>query len=94
MTRVLIIEDEANYRETLAFLLQKLIPALNEETNIVFCLEGLARQTLKPRQIILVDDGSKDRSVEIIEELAQLDPVHVKFVLLRRNFGQTAAVAA
>jgi glycosyltransferase involved in cell wall biosynthesis len=40
------------------------IPALNEEANIAFCLAALARQTLKPHRIILVDDGSTDRTLE------------------------------
>jgi glycosyltransferase involved in cell wall biosynthesis len=45
-------------------------------------------------EVILVDDGSKDSSPLILEELAELDPLHVRVVELRRNFGQTAAIAA
>lgn len=45
-------------------------------------------------ELILVDDGSKDGSAKLLEELAQNDPVHVQVVELRRNFGQTAAIAA
>ena len=37
------------------------IPAFNEAQTIVFCLAALMRQTLKPRQIILVDDGRYGR---------------------------------
>ncbi len=43
---------------------------------------------------MLVDDGSRDRSPEILRALARQDPEHVRVVLLRRNFGQTAAIAA
>jgi len=39
------------------------IPALNEEKNIVLCLNSLSQQTIKPQNIILVDDGSKDNTV-------------------------------
>jgi glycosyltransferase involved in cell wall biosynthesis len=45
-------------------------------------------------EVVLVDDGSRDNSVQILEELAQTDPIHVRVVELRRNFGQTAAIAA
>jgi cellulose synthase/poly-beta-1,6-N-acetylglucosamine synthase-like glycosyltransferase len=41
-----------------------IIPALNEADNIVPCLASLLRQTLKPRRIMLIDDGSTDATVE------------------------------
>jgi len=44
--------------------------------------------------MILVDDGSKDQSLPKLEALALKDPHHIKVVGLRRNFGQTAAIAA
>lgn len=45
-------------------------------------------------EVILVDDGSVDSSAEHIRQIAQSDPEHVVAVYLRRNFGQTAAIAA
>jgi len=42
----------------------------------------------------MVDDGSTDRSLEVLESLAEKDSEHVCVVALRRNFGQTAAIAA
>lgn len=45
-------------------------------------------------EVVLVDDGSRDGSPMMLEELAMLDPLHVKVIELRRNFGQTAAIAA
>lgn len=44
-------------------------------------------------EIVLVDDGSKDRSLAIVREIAALDP-RVAVVELRRNYGQTAALQA
>jgi len=41
-----------------------------------------------------VDDGSRDGSQEILEALAEQDPQHAVVVEFRRNFGQTAAIAA
>lgn len=45
-------------------------------------------------EVILVDDGSTDTSLLVLEELAAADPLHVRVIELRRNFGQTAAIAA
>ncbi len=45
-------------------------------------------------EMILVDDGSQDKSPEALEKLASKDPKFVKVILLRRNFGQTTAIAA
>ncbi len=47
----------------------------------------------KSYEIIIVDDGSRDRSFELLRELAEKDPA-VKVIRLRRNFGQTAAFSA
>jgi glycosyltransferase involved in cell wall biosynthesis len=48
----------------------------------------------KSWEIVFVDDGSKDASLAVLEELAQTDSERVRVVELRRNFGQTAAIAA
>ena len=45
-------------------------------------------------EVIYVDDGSTDGSVTLLEQLAETDPDYVSAVILRRNFGQTAAMAA
>lgn len=44
-----------------------IIPVYNEEKNIAECLESVIKQTLKEIEIICVDDGSNDNSVQIIE---------------------------
>ena len=45
-------------------------------------------------EVILVDDGSKDGSFSALEQVTIQDPEHFRVVGLRRNFGQTAAIAA
>jgi glycosyltransferase involved in cell wall biosynthesis len=45
-------------------------------------------------EVVFVDDGSTDSSLEILRGLASKEPGHVRVVVFRRNFGQTAAIAA
>jgi glycosyltransferase involved in cell wall biosynthesis len=47
-----------------------------------------------PWEVVYVDDGSLDQSLGILSEIAREDVDHVCVVQLRRNFGQTAAIAA
>jgi glycosyltransferase involved in cell wall biosynthesis len=74
------------------------VPVYNEVENLLPLHRKIhaALQDMPGRcwEMILVDDGSTDGSLQTIEELASLDPEHVCVVELRRNFGQTAAIAA
>lgn len=45
-------------------------------------------------EVIFVDDGSQDGSAQALEVLATQDKKHSRAILLRRNFGQTAAISA
>jgi len=65
------------------------LPALHREITA-----AIAAMDCDSYELILVDDGSTDKSVEIARGLHQNDPDHVKVLVLRRNFGQTAALAA
>lgn len=70
-----------------------IIPVLNEEQSLHEIVAAIAPvvQT-DPYEIVFVDDGSKDRSWEIIEELHRADP-RVRGVRLRGNFGKSRALA-
>jgi len=72
------------------------VPIYNEIESIPRLLETIAT-TLQANQItyevICVDDGSKDGSAELLRQLAQTR-TDLRAVLLRRNYGQTAAMAA
>jgi len=75
-----------------------IIPVYNEEENLPYLKhkldETLMHLTGHSWEVILVDDGSTDNSAEKISQIAQSDPDHVVAIYLRRNFGQTAAIAA
>lgn len=77
--------------------LSLVIPVYNEQENlrelITRCL-ATCDEIGKPYEIILVDDGSHDRSTEIITEAAERDDSHVAGIFLNRNYGQHAAVMA
>ena len=46
----------------------------NEEAFIEDCLSSLTTQTLLPKKIIVVDDNSKDKTPEIVKNLAKKFP--------------------
>jgi glycosyltransferase involved in cell wall biosynthesis len=77
--------------------LSLVIPVYNEEQNIPLLFEALY-DTLKKMEnsweVIFVDDGSSDGSLLALKALARKDPEHVRVVVFRRNYGQTAAIAA
>ncbi len=51
-----------------------IMPAYNEEAFIGRALDSIARQTLLPRRLIVVNDGSSDRTAEIVAGYAQQHP--------------------
>ena len=71
------------------------IPVYNEKA----CLPALLDRTLRAcrslgRQweLILVDDGSRDGSSEMLAAAARENPGEVKSILLNRNYGQHSAI--
>jgi glycosyltransferase involved in cell wall biosynthesis len=72
------------------------LPVYNEEPNLR-PLHAKLDEALKTlghsAEIVYVDDGSTDGSLKILREIAEMDP-RVRVVALRRNYGQTAAMAA
>lgn len=72
------------------------LPVLNEEDNLGPMHEKIkaALKALgKKAEVIYVDDGSTDKSLSILREIAAEDP-RVRVISFRRNYGQTAAMSA
>ena len=73
-----------------------IIPVFNESGNVEPLHRGIAtamEQLPGAYEVIFVDDGSRDSSFQELAQLAAVDS-RVKVVQLRRNFGQTPAIAA
>jgi glycosyltransferase involved in cell wall biosynthesis len=72
------------------------VPLYNEESNVVPLFDELTK-TLRAAgisyELLLVDDGSRDRTFEAVQRIQAADP-RVRVVRFTRNFGQTAAFAA
>jgi len=77
--------------------LSLILPVYNEEESLPH-LQDAIHSALDNQsfdwEVIYVNDGSTDQSLPILEKIAGDDPQHVRVVALRRNFGQTAAIAA
>jgi len=77
--------------------LSVVIPVYNEEENLPALFEALC-SAVKPFgrtwEVVFVDDGSTDSSLDILRGLAAREPESVRVIVFRRNFGQTAAIAA
>jgi len=73
-------------------LLSVIIPVMNEQGNISPLIERTAKALAEiPHEVIFVDDGSSDGTVAEIERYARPE---TRILVLNRNYGQTAAMAA
>jgi len=76
--------------------LSVVVPLFNEEASLELLVEQLLsvlRPLGVPFELVLVDDGSRDGTASLLQRLSAAVPELVA-VLLRRNYGQTAAMAA
>ena len=78
-------------------LITIIIPAYNEEEALPKCLQRITKlidkQTSHDFEVLLVDDGSKDKTVEIIKKKRQEDK-RFSYVAFSRNFGKEIAIMA
>ena len=72
------------------------IPIFNEEENLsplYQALKAVMEGMKVAYEVIFIDDGSDDGSSKVLQQLAQGDK-RIKVIQFRKNFGQTAAIAA
>jgi len=76
--------------------LSVVVPCYNEEESVERLVEVL-QQELPPIadsfEVVLVDDGSRDRTLELLRAASQADP-RFRYLALSRNFGKEAAMLA
>jgi len=73
-----------------------ILPVLNEEENLEDMnaeIAGVVENMEVDYEIIYIDDGSTDKSFDILSSLRQKNQ-NIKVIQFRRNFGQTASLAA
>src|SRR5918999_1582897 len=76
--------------------LSVVIPVYNEEESVEPLIQEIntaVKPLRKHYEIVVVDDGSGDCTFPVLARLHQREP-HLRVVRLKRNFGQTAAMAA
>jgi glycosyltransferase involved in cell wall biosynthesis len=89
--------DAAMASAPLAVTLSIVVPLHDEEENVMPLaahVQAAMKRLPWPWQLILVDDGSRDRTAERIRAAVSANPERVAALILRRHFGQTAAMQA
>ena len=76
--------------------LSLVIPVFNEEENIMQLYDEIL-ETMEglniDYEVLFIDDGSTDETQSLLKKIQEEDP-HIKIIIFRRNFGQTAALSA
>jgi polyisoprenyl-phosphate glycosyltransferase len=73
------------------------IPVFNEEENLPLLYQRLTdvcSRCADEWELLFIDDGSQDKTMEGVKALAAKDPGHVRYLALSRNFGQEMAMIA
>ncbi|MFM7338400.1 MAG: glycosyltransferase family 2 protein, partial [Actinomycetota bacterium] len=62
------------------------IPTFNSEKVVVRALDSVVQQSVRPREIIVVDDASTDGTVEVVRKFAE-QHTEVEPIVNERNLG-------
>jgi polyisoprenyl-phosphate glycosyltransferase len=86
--------SESARRERVPTLLSVVAPVYNEEDLVEeFVRRACAAAAGYPFELVMVNDGSSDRTPELLDRIARDDP-RVRVIHLSRNFGHQAALTA
>ena len=64
------------------------ISAYNHERYIEECIRSIIAQTYENIELLVIDDGSKDRTFEILQSLKQIFFQHISFLIFQKPFVQ------
>jgi cellulose synthase/poly-beta-1,6-N-acetylglucosamine synthase-like glycosyltransferase len=85
-TGLSLLPDRGKKASTEFPFVSVIIPSFNEEANISECIESVLRFDYPSYEVIVVDDGSRDRTQPLIENY------DVSYIRLRNNRGKVAAL--
>lgn len=72
-------------------LVSVIIPVYNSANTIVRCINSVINQTIPVHQIIIIDDGSTDNSVDLIYQLKEKNKITNLILIQQKNSGPSAA---
>ena len=76
-------------------LISIVVPAKNEETNIRNCVQSCLNQTYMNKEIIVVNDGSTDKTGEVLDEMRKENrTTNLHILHLSKSVGKKKAVEA
>ena len=73
-------------------LISIIIPVKNEEENIESCVQSVINSSYKNKEIIVVNDGSTDKTPNILEQLKKEYPDLLSVLHLPNNLGKKHAI--
>src|SRR6056297_688600 len=90
------VSPRASLAEAVAPVLSFIIPVMNEEATLEELLNGILQYAfdIGHFEVLFIDDGSSDKSWEVIQALSDLFPQHVRGLRFRANRGKAAALQA
>ncbi|APW60259.1 glycosyltransferase [Paludisphaera borealis] len=84
-----ILRSEYDYRPAQSLKVSVIVPNYRHAAYLEDRLRSIFEQTVRPHEIIVLDDASPDDSVEVVKRLASLSPVPIRVVVNQKNSGST-----
>jgi len=75
-----------------------IVPCYNEQESLPYFYEEMTKVMKQMKyasfELVFVNDGSRDTTLELLRNLAKKDKEHVRYISFSRNFGKEAAMYA
>ncbi len=70
-----------------------MVPVKNEEENIRVCVESCLKQTYENKEVIIVNDGSTDKTGQILDDIRkEWGPDKLRIFHLSKSVGKKQAI--